>query len=392
MRQSHYTLTPAVVCTHAEWVCQKHLRLADHGPKCTARLLWVLLFYAAARITSLAAACKALRDAPGDTAVHDALLATLPETHELQRRVNRALQGDLPKALRRRRQPLAIDLHLVPYHGEPLRDLAEVYRSQAKSGTCSFHAYATAYVIRKGLRFTVALTGVQRGEPLQEVIRRLLAQAARAGVRPRYLLLDRGFCSVAVLRYLQAGRRPFLMPLTLRGRKPDHPKGPSSSRVFQTYKRSGWSRYTLTDAHKRTATVAICVKCRNLRGERGKHGREALVYAYGGGLAPGSYDWVKETYRSRFAIEATYRQLGQARIRTSTRDPLLRLLYVAVALILRNVWVWLHWQVLAERRRGGRRVDTNRLPFRALLLWLQHAAEASLGVCDEIHTKYPMYE
>ena len=73
-------------------------------------------------------------------------------------------------------------------------------------------------------------------------------------------------------------------------------------------------------------TVAVCVKCRNLRGERGKHGREALVYAYGGGLRPGSYHWVKETYRSRFAIETTYRQLKQARLRTSTRDPLLRLL------------------------------------------------------------------
>jgi putative transposase len=392
MRTNHYTLTPAAVCAHAEWVCQKHLRLADHGHKCTASVLWTVLFWAAARMASIAAACKALRDAPGDTAVHDALLATLPDIHELQRRVNHALQGDLPKALRRRRQPLAIDLHLVPYHGEPLRDEDEVYRSAAKDGTSHFHAYATAYVIRKGQRFTVAFTWVRRGEPLADVIRRLLAQAARAGVRPRYLLLDRGFCSVAVIRYLQAARRPFLMPLTLRGRKPDPPKGPSSSRVFQTYKRSGWSRYTLTAADGRKATVGVCVKCRNLRGERGKHGREALVYAYGGGLRPGSYNWVKETYRSRFAIETTYRQLKQARLRTSTRDPLLRLLYVAVALILRNVWVWLHWQVLADRRGGGRRVDTNRLPFRALLLWLQHAAEAQLGVCDEIHTKYPMYE
>lgn len=392
MRQHHYTLTPALVRTHAQLLCQKHLRLADHGPKCTAGVLWAVLFYAACRISSLAAACTALRDAPSDSAVHDALLGTLPETQELQRRVNRALQGDLPKALRRRRQPMAIDLHLTPYHGEPLQDLAEIYRSQAKSGTCSFHAYATAYVIRKGLRFTVALTGVQRGEALQGVVRRLLQQAAKAGVRPRYLLLDRGFCSVAVIRYLQAARYPFLMPLTLRGRKLDHPKGPSGSRVFATWKRSGWSHYTLTEASKRTATVQVCVKCRNRRGERGQHGREALVYAYGGGLQPGSYQWVKETYRSRFAIETTYRQLQQARIRTCTRNPLLRLLYVAVALILRNVWVWLHWQVLAERRRGGRRVNTNRLPFRALLLWLQHWAEALLGVCDEIETKYPLYE
>jgi putative transposase len=355
-------------------------------------MLWAVLFYAASRIASLAAACKALLKAPSDTAIHDALLATLPAFAQLQRRVNRALQGDLPRCLRRRRQPLAIDLHLVPYHGLPLRDVNELYRSQAKSGTCSFHAYATAYVIRAGLRFTVALTSVQRGEPLADVIRRLLQQAAKASVRPRYLLLDRGFCSVAVIRYLHAARHAFLMPLPLRGRKLDRPNGPSGSRVFAAYKRSGWSRYTLTDAKKRTASVAVCVKCRNLRGERGKHGRQALVYAYGGGLQPASYQWVKETYRSRFAIETTYRQLQQARIRTSTRDPLLRFLYVAVALLLRNVWVWLHWQVLAERRRGGRRVDTDRLTFRAMLLWLQHWAEALLGVRDEVQAKYPMWD
>lgn len=392
MRSSHYTLTPAHVRLHAHTLCQTHLRLADHGPRCTAATLWAVLFYAASRITSLAAACASLREAPSDSATHDALLATLPRQAELQRRVNRALRGDLPKALRRRRQPMAIDLHLVPYHGRPLRDEQEVYRSKARDGTSHFHAYATGYVIRKGLRFTLALTAVRRGQPLPDVIQRLLAQAAKAGVRPRYLLLDRGFGSVAVIRSLQAGRRPFLMPLPLRGRKPDHSKGPSGSRVFAAWKRSGWSRYTLTDKQGRQATVAVCVKCRNRRGERGKKGREALVYASGGGLQPGSYRWVKETYRRRFAIETTYRQLGQARIRTSTRDPLLRFLYVAVALILRNVWVWLHWQALAVRRRGGRGVDTNRLTFRAMLLWLQHWAEQRLGVRDEVHADYPMYE
>ena len=392
MRPGYYTLTPAHVRAHAEWLCQKHLRLQDHGPKCTASILWTVLCYAASRMASLAATCKALLHAPSDTAVHDAVRATLAATPARQRRVNRALQGDLPKALRRRRQPLAIDLHLVPYHGQPLHDVRELYRSQAKSGTCSFHAYATAYVIRQGLRFTVALTWVQRGAALAGVVQRLLTQARKAGVRPRYLLLDKGFCSVAVIRYLQAARHAFLMPLPQRGRTAEHPQGVSGARVGGAYKRSGWSRYTLTDAQRRKATVAVCVTCRNLRGERGQHGRQALVYAYGGGLEPGSYQWVKETYRRRFALATTSRQLPQARIRTCTRDPLLRLLYVAVALLLRNVWLWLHWQGLAERRGGGRRVDTNRLTFRALLLWLQHWAEALLGMRDEIQAKYRMYE
>src|SRR6266700_2324590 len=187
MRCCHYTLTRHTVHRYAEQLCQQHIRLKDHGPKCKAGVLWAVLFWAASRISSLAAACASLRDAPSDTAAHDALLATLPDFAQLQRRLNRALQGDLPHALRRRRQPLAIDLTLLPYHGKPLSDLSEIFRSQAKSGTSHFHAYATAYVIRKGQRFTVALTAVRRSEPLPDVLKRLLRTAAKASVRPRYL-------------------------------------------------------------------------------------------------------------------------------------------------------------------------------------------------------------
>jgi putative transposase len=389
MRTRHRTITPATVQAHAQGVLQHHLKLKDHGPKCRAGILWTVLLYAAARLVSLAAACAALRDAPSDTAAHDALLAGLPEFAELQQRLNRALRGDLPNALRRKRQPLAIDLILIPYHGQPLHFPDEIYRGQAKSGTTHFHAYATAYVIRKGLRFTVALTSVKQSEPLAEVIQRLLAQAAKAAVRPRYLLLDRGFCSVDVIRYLQSSRRPFLMPVPRRGRSADHPKGPSGTQIFATWKTSGWGQYTMTNAEKHKATFAVCVKCRNRRGERGRHGREALIYAYGGGLCPGSFRWVQQTYRSRFAIETSYRQLHQARIRTCTRDPLLRLLYVGIALILRNVWVWLHWELLAVRRRGRRYLNLSRLVFRQMTLWLQHDAEQRLGICDEVVVQQP---
>jgi len=392
MRYSKYTLTPAQVHTHACWTIQKHLRLPDHGRKCTADTLWTVLCYAASRVISLAAACAALRDAPSDTAAHDALLATLPPFAQRQRRLNRALQGDLPHALRRRRQPLAIDLTLIPYHGKPLHHDDEIYRSKAKSGTSHFHAYATAYVIRKGRRFTVALTSVSRHDALAAVLPRLLREAARAGVRPRYLLLDRGFCSVDVIRYLQKARYAWLMPLVLRGRKADHAKGPSGSRVFASRKRSGWAEYTMRNAAKRTVRFRVCIKCRNRRGERGRHDREALVYALGGPLRPSSYTWVKETYRSRFAIETSYRQMHQARIRTCTRDPLLRLLYVGIALLLRNVWVWLHWQVLAHRQRGGRRLDLGSLSFGKMLVWLQHWIEARLGIVDEIATEHRMYD
>ncbi len=390
MRRCQYTINRRTVHAYAEQVCQRHVRLRDTGRKCKASVLWAVLFWAASRISSLAAACASLRQAPSDSAAHDALLATLPAYAELSRRLNRGLTADLPKGLRKGRPPLACDLTLVPYHGQPLHEEDEIYRGQAKSGTTHFHAYATAYVIKKGQRFTVALTGVKGGESLAEVLKRLLRQAAGAGVRPRYLLLDKGFCSVAVIRYLQRARYGWLMPLVTRGRRPEHPKGASGSQVFRCWKKGGWGHYTMTAPDGVTATFGVCVKYRNRRGERGRHGREALVYAWGGMAQPSSPEWVKETYRQRFGIETSYRQMHQARIRTSTRDPLLRLLYVGVALILRNVWAWLHWEVLSCPRRGGRRVDLGKLTFRGMLLCLQHYAEQWLGVNDEVHTQRPI--
>jgi putative transposase len=384
-----YTLTRAHVHHHAASLLQEHLRLTDFRSRCPATLLLDLLLCACAWLTSLFAVCQRLRRAPAPETARLALRAWLPEPPELERRLNRALAADLPRGLRRRRQRLAIDLTLIPYHGLPLADPKEVYRSKAKSGTSHFHAYATVYLVLRGQRFTLALTAVARGEPLEGVLQRLLARAARQGVRPRLLLLDRGFYSVGVIRYLQAARRPFLMPLPLRGRKADHPRGPGGSRVFGLRRRSGWGSYTLTASDGRTATVSVCVKCRNLRGERGKHGRQALVYGYWG-FVTADWDWVRQAYRARFAIETSYRQAQEARARTSSRSPAVRLLLVGVALVLRNVWVWLHYAVLSTPRRGGRVLRLARLRFKALLGWLAQVAQGRYGVRDQVGSERPI--
>jgi hypothetical protein len=358
-----------------------HLRLPDHSRRCSAAVVLQVVLAAAARLCSLSAAARQLATAPSDQTVRTALAGGLPERWELERRLNRALAADLPRSLADTCQPLAVDLTLRPYHGEPFAELAEVYRSQAKGGTTHFHAYATVYLVRHGRRFTLALTWVTKGEPMAGVVQRLLRVARGAGIRPKYLLLDRGFYSVDVIRFLQHGRHPFLMPLPLRGRKADHPGGPSGSRVFATARRSGWGEHTSTNAAGRRATVRVCVKCRNRKGERGRHGRERLVYAFWG-LEPPSVEWVREAYRTRFGIETSYRQMNQAKATTTTRNPLVRLFLVGVALVLRNVWVALHWEVLSAPRRGGREVRLDRLRFKALLLWLLHVVEERFGMWD----------
>jgi len=55
------------------------------------------------------------------------------------------------------------------------------------------------------------------------------------------------------------------------------------------------------------------------------------------GLKHRSLVWIRQVYRRRFGIEASYRQAHQAKIKTSSRNPVLRLVFVGVALVLRNV-------------------------------------------------------
>jgi Transposase DDE domain len=311
----------------------------------------------------------------------------------LQRRLNCALQGGLPKVLRKKPQRLAVDLTLLPYYGQPQDDEGELYKGQFKAGTRRFHAYATAYVVCKGCRYTLGLLSVHHSDPWDETVKELLRQVRRAGVKIGLVLLDRGFYSVAVIRYLQAARYPFLMPVIRRGRKADDSRGPGGTRVFFQRKRSGWGEYTLQErGSKRKATVAICVCCRMrqpVRRPKAAKRRQVWVYAYWG-VKPGSVSWVVETYRQRFGIESSYRQLNQGRIRTSTRSPLLRLLYVGLALILRNVYVWLHWEVLAYKRRGYRVVDLCQLPLKAMLQWLEKVVEDLLGLRTERETQRPL--
>jgi hypothetical protein len=386
MRPPHHLLDRNRVHRLAVQHLQDHLEFKDYQRKITAQVLGSVLLAAAARITSVSDACQRLRNGPSDETARKALRATLPDYAKLQRRLNAALAGRRPKTLRRHLQRLALDLTLIPDHGQPFRDPDAISRGQAKDGTSHFHASATAYVVRKGQRSTVALTGVTKGESLKDVVQRLLRQAAHVDIRPRLLLLDRGFYSVAVVRSLQAARYPFRRPVACHGLSPQPPKGPSGSSVFRTWKKSGWSTHTLSDTKKQRATVSICGKCRNFKGQWKRHGRQALIYA-SWGYQPPSPDSVFTTYRLRFGIESSYRQRHEARIRTTTRRPEVRLLYVGIALVLRNLWVWSHYTLLALPRRGGRVILLERLRWEMLLLWLLHVVEEVFGVADVTYTE-----
>jgi len=207
------------------------------------------------------------------------------------------------------------------------------------------------------------------------------------------VLLDRGFFTIGVVRYLQAARCPFIILMPCRGRRPDQPRGPGGTQRHCYRRRSRWAEPSCADKQGRRATVRVCVRVgrRPPRrpGRRARPKGTSRPFAVWG-LRPASYRWVEETYRRRFGIESSYRQLRQARARTATRSALVRLLYVGLALLLRNVWVWVHDEYLAERRRGGRVPHLERLRFQTLLYWLARVAEAAFGVRDETAAEIPV--
>ena len=358
------------------WLGEK-LSIGDHGPKCTKTVVLEVLLLAAARLTSIFDVCKDLSRAPTGKAVSDALLATLPAVVKLEKELNHALCIKVPKALTRRKRPVAVDLTLIPYHGQPYEDEKEIYRSKPKSGTSHFHAYATAYVVHKGFHYTLAVTRVERGEKMEEVLKRLLPRVRDRGVSIEYLLLDRGFFSANVVRYLRNARYPFLMPVAFRGRAKKDANGKLTGLRAFLQKKNGWYTYTHTGQDKRRVNLNICVASRVYDDDKtGRKRVKKLVYT-AWRIKRSPID-IREDYRRRFGIETRYRQMNQARIYTCTRNPLLRLLYVGIALILTNVWVWLHYTFFAERDNIEPTLHLEKLRFKTMLRWICQVVEREL--------------
>ena len=378
--QTDYIATRHDAYRLAERWLGKALKFDYKGTKCDGRILLQILLVAAARIVSIYAACRDLGCGPTDQTIRNALARTMPDLPELERRLNRALATDLPKALFRKARMVAIDLTLIPYHGQPSRDVKEIFRSAPKSGTTHFHAYATAIVLDHGHRYTLALTRVEYGESMKEVVKRLVRIVRSRKVKIKFLLLDKGFFSVDVIRYLKRAGHGFIIPAFPRGRKPKPPKRLSGLRAMKKWN-NGYYEHTLTSevgGRHRSVRVTICVASKGYRCKKtGNRKTKKMMHAiWKVRLTPKE---IREIYRKRFGIETSYRQMNEARIRTCTRDPAMRLLFIGIALVLRNVWVWLHFQFAKNKWAAEPKLSLNLLRFREMLHWIEQVVESMLA-------------
>jgi putative transposase len=92
-----------------------------------------------------------------------------------------------------------------------------------------------------------------------------------------------------------------------------------------------------------------------------------------------------KSYRQRFGIESSYRLKNLCRIRTTTKKPTIRLLFVGISFILVNIWVNFLWRRISTPRKGGRLIYRQKFPLKQMLSFLQQAVDQIFQVVDTIY-------
>jgi putative transposase len=101
--------------------------------------IFEILIRAATQKDSIENTSKVLKNVPTSKNIHYHL-EKYKDLQSLESDLNKALQNRLPDGIRQGQQKIAIAFNLIPYYGEPsLEEAPYIYRSQAKSGTCSFY-------------------------------------------------------------------------------------------------------------------------------------------------------------------------------------------------------------------------------------------------------------
>jgi hypothetical protein len=359
-------------------VVRRNLPLDLKNTHITADDIIYVLAYANLHRLSIESTCQELEEAPSGNRLREVLAEALPDRTDMQRALNRMFRQQLhPSVWKCKRDfNIAIDLTLIPYHGQPYEDPKEIVRGMPKSGTTHFHSYATVSIVRDDRRYVVALRFIEYGEAMADIVRWLIKRLKALKFRIRRVFLDKGFCSKPVFKVLSQHKLSYVMPIPVRG------KSGGVRSLFQGKSRK--TTYTFNSPKHGKYTVQAVVVKRYSKGRYGRHKSKWFAYAVAGvpaGILPAQ---VFELYRQRFGIESSYRQMNQVRARTSTRNPVIRLLLVGLAFVLFNLYITLRQNLSSALKQPLPLPKRFWLSLRRLALLLSRAIEHLWGTTEVI--------
>jgi putative transposase len=374
-------LTDDQVLEHASQGLDAHLPLVAEGYKCTTEVLQHILLVAAARQCTIESACSELESGPGGETVRQYLNAQLMPDRlpELEASLNEALVSQIPERLHRKDQDIAIDLHDRPYYGKTSQEEGLWVRGRAKAGTTRFYRVATAYVIRNGLRVTLALHFYLPTDDIVGIVEVLAKRVESLEISINRLLLDKGFDGIDVQNYLRQSGIPSLIACSIRGKT-------GGTRALCQGRKSYSTTHTFrnrTEKTESTANIAVCrVFTTNKRTGRMERRADWLVFILINlDLTPKQ---ARRLYRRRFGVETSYRCAGQVRAWTTSTNPALRFVLIGLSFFLQNVWLLLRWLYTQIPRRGRRRLDTKRFKLARFARFIISAVERRYGCIHEI--------
>ena len=384
MANDNLKLTDRKVLEYARTSLQEHLPLQAEGYKCSTEDLFNVLLGASASSDTIESVCADLVEMPAAETLRQYLNEQLivKELPELEKRLNAALAAEIPPRVWRQARDIAIDFHDRPYYGKISQAEGLWVRGKAKSGTTRFYRIATAYVILKGLRFTLAIRFFLPNDDTVAVLDLLLSRVKVLGIKVRRLFLDRGFAGIEVMEYLTRHGLSALIACPIRGKT-------GGTRALCQGNRSYRTSHTFKNQNKSfTADLAVCRVFTTAK-RTGRMKRRAgwlifiLIHL---DLSPHQ---AQRSYRRRFGIETSYRCAGQVRGWTTSSNPAYRFVLIGLSFFLLNVWLHLRWLFTQVPRRGRRKLDDKRFQLTRFGKFVSRALEQRYGYVHEIVAPAP---
>jgi putative transposase len=334
-----------------------------------------ILIKASAECSSVEAVCADLEDTADSNTIREYLNQSLAvkELRQQEKRANEALAECMPTTLDRDGVELAIDFHDEPFYGKQPDTRKLTCSGQAKKGTTHFVRIATAYIIWRQVRLTLAVRFVLPEEDSLETLKILLQRLKTLGFSAKILYLDKGFASTAIVNYLTSQKQPAIIANPIRGKK-------GGTRALCRGRSSYKTLYTFTDGTQ----ALIAMKASLVPDHTGKRRRKWLSFIVI--LLDWNVDKIHNEYRRRFGVECSYRLLRRLRATTTSRNPVLRFFLLSVGLILVNAWVFLRWEFARQMARGPRRVDEPRFRLHRFSKFLVRTIENLYGTISAIQT------
>lgn len=348
---------------------QTHLSIEANGYRCQTEMILDVVLKASAEQSSIEAACTDLEHVADSNTIRDYLNEALPieQLRQQEAQVNAALAESIPGSMVRTELEVAIDFHDEPCYGQQEALRAVPCSGKAKAGTTHFIRTASAYIIWRDVRLTLALRYVLPDETSLDILKFLLARLKALDFSFKVLYLDKGFASGPVIAYLSQQGQPAIIACPIRGKS-------GGTRALCQGPRSYRTNYTFTDGTQADlAMIATLVP-----DKKGRRRRKWLAF-----IAI-HLDWspqrVYRRYRRRFGIECSYHLLRTVRARTTSPNPALRFFLLGIGLILVNTWVFLRWEFARKLAPGPRRVEPQRFRFHRFTRFLIRSIEAIYGV------------